>query len=252
MRPLLSCSAILFNDKLLVTFHSDTSLPKDIFVWRSFKQDAPTITKNIQDYHNANERRMLFLSPEGVIVDFGEKDKEYINECRKFCVDQGYTPFEYVLTPRYKGSMCLLQQVQKSSSPVVSVCVAYVRDGKLLNCSLLSPDRIVPDIYTLNQGIGGSPVHIYFHLKRMNVAQDMNDPKGFMMENYKEKDTLLEYVICQQSCSLDAISNEKLSTLISPSTLTENGNDRFRLEHSILRPSSRSSKATIMNAWHIN
>ena len=154
-------------------------------------------------------------------MDFGEKDKEYINECRKFCVDQGYTPFEYVLTPRYKykGSMCLLQQVQKSSSPVVLVCVAYVRDGKLLNCSLLSPDCIVPAIYTLNQGIGGSPVDVYFHLKRMNVAQDMNDPKGFMMENYKEKDALLKYVICQQSCSLDAVSNVQLSTHTSPSLL---------------------------------
>ena len=87
--------------------------------------------------------------------------------------------------------MSLLQQVQKSSGPVISICMAYVRNGKLLNCSLLSPDRIVPDIYTLNQGIGGSPVHIYIHLKRMRIAQDTNDPKAFMMENYREKNELL-------------------------------------------------------------
>lgn len=37
----------------------------DIFVWRSFLRDAPTIEANINDFHDANENRMLFLSPEG-------------------------------------------------------------------------------------------------------------------------------------------------------------------------------------------
>mmetsp|Transcript_1001 Transcript_1001/g.1361 ORF Transcript_1001/g.1361 Transcript_1001/m.1361 type:complete len:200 (+) Transcript_1001:898-1497(+) len=49
---------------------------RDIFVWRSFKQDAPTIKMNIQDFIVAREKRMLFLSPEGVVVDFGTKDFE--------------------------------------------------------------------------------------------------------------------------------------------------------------------------------
>ena len=48
----------------------------DIFVWRSFKQDASTIQNNIQDFITAREKRMLFLSPEGVVVDFGTKDFE--------------------------------------------------------------------------------------------------------------------------------------------------------------------------------
>jgi len=163
----------------------------DIFVWRSFKQDAQTITNNIETFHKAETNRMLFLSPEGVVVDFSPKDVEYIHACRTFCQEQNYKPFDYVLTPRYKGSMCLLQQTQKNSGPVVSICLAYVRDGKLLNCKLLSSGRSVPDIYTLNAGIGGSPVDIYIHLKRLNIAQDLNDPKAFMMENYKEKDELL-------------------------------------------------------------
>jgi len=75
---------------------------QDIFVWRSFKQDAPTIKRNIEDFHNADEHRMIFLSPEGVVVDFGSKDMEYIEACRTFCLDQSYKPFDYVLTPRYK------------------------------------------------------------------------------------------------------------------------------------------------------
>jgi hypothetical protein len=189
----------------------------DIFVWRSFLRDAPTIKENICDFHSAEERRMLFLSPEGgslhcflclnalpliislispvngsgVVVDFGPKDMEYVAACRQFCVDQNYQPFDYVLTPRYKGSMTLLRQVRDCQGPVVSVCLAFIRDGKLLNCNLLSPDRVIPDIYTLNQGIGGKPVDIFIHLKRMHIAQDMNEPKQFMMENYKEKNAIL-------------------------------------------------------------
>ena len=124
-------------------------------------------------------------------MDFSQKDMEYVEHCRQFCIHQKYEPFEYVLTPRYKGSMTLLRQVQNSGGPIVSVCIAFVRDGKLLNCKLLSPDRVIPDIYTLNQGIGGTPVDVYIHLKRMHIAQDMKDPKQFMMENYKEKDAIL-------------------------------------------------------------
>ena len=51
---------------------------RDIFVWRSFKQDAPTIQRNIQDFIVVREKRMLFLSPEGVVVDFGPKDRSIV------------------------------------------------------------------------------------------------------------------------------------------------------------------------------
>eukprot|EP00986_Skeletonema_menzelii_P011377 scaffold5835_cov144-Skeletonema_menzelii.AAC.7 len=47
---------------------------RDIFVWRSFKHDAPTIESNIYEF--VREKRMLFLSPEGVVVDYGPKDVE--------------------------------------------------------------------------------------------------------------------------------------------------------------------------------
>lgn len=115
---------------------------------------------------------------------------EYVAQCRQFCIDQKYEPFEYVLTPRYKGSVTLLQQVQDCEGPVVSVCTAFIRDGKLLNCNLQSPNRVIPDIYTLNQGIGGgSAVDVYIHLKRMEITE--SDPKQSMLENYKEKDAIL-------------------------------------------------------------
>ena len=49
---------------------------RDIFVWRSFKHDAPTIETNIYEFNVVREKRMLFLSPEGVVVDYGPKDVE--------------------------------------------------------------------------------------------------------------------------------------------------------------------------------
>ena len=195
------CEALIQFMPLIGTYRK--LVARDIFVWRSFKQDAPTIEENISEFHAAGEKRMLFLSPEGVVVDFGPKDVAYIQSCRQFCIQNSFSPFDYVLTPRYKGSMCLLQQVEDnvaaSSSvkcprtlPVISVCNAFVRGGKLLNCSLLSPDRVVPDIYTLNQGIGGEPVDIYIHLKPLLVPQDLNDPKSLMLQNYKEKNEILK------------------------------------------------------------
>jgi len=93
-------------------------------------------------------------------------------------------PFEYVLTTRYKAPLCLLQNVK---GPIISVCIAYVRDGKLQNCKLLSPDRVVPDIYTLNEGVGGSPVEVYIHLKIMEIAQDVSDPKQPFGELQRER-----------------------------------------------------------------
>jgi len=164
----------------------------DIFVWRSFDKDAPTIKKNISSFKRYNEQRMLFLSPEGVIVDHDEKDMKYILQCRQFSINNGYTPFEYVLTPRYKGTTCLLDQID-GDGPFVSACLVFVRDGKLLNCKLLSPNRVIPDIYDLNQGIAGKPVSIYVHVRMMEIKNDDQfDAKARLMEEYKWKDSILK------------------------------------------------------------
>ena len=163
----------------------------DIFVWRSFDKDESTIKRNILNFHEVSEQRMLFLSPEGVIVDYGEQDINYIHECREFAKNNGFKPLDYVLTPRYKGTSCLLQQVARGG-PVVSICLAFVRNGRMLNCKLLSEDRVVPDIYDLNQGIAGAPVDIYIHLRRINVDPASSfDAKAVLMNDYAWKDSVL-------------------------------------------------------------
>lgn len=167
----------------------------DIFVSRSFLSDQHKIKNNLMDFQAASEQRMLFLSPEGVIVDHGEHDMKYVQNCRDFAAASGFKPFDYVLTPRYKGTNCLLQQVE-DGGPVVSICVAFVRKGKLLNCKLLSPNRVVPDIYDLNQGIAGAPVDIYIHLRRININANPIDSSGFdaktvLMNDSAWKDSVL-------------------------------------------------------------
>jgi len=172
---------------------------QDIFVSRSFVKDESTIKNNLKEFHQEAEKRMLFLSPEGVIVDHGEKDQSYIHACRDFAKRNDMKPFDYVLTPRYKGTNCLLEHIG-SRGPLISICLVFVRDGKLLNCKLLSPDRVVPDIYDLNQGIAGAPVSIYIHLRKINVdCCDHNnknkikkiDAKSVLLNEYVWKDSVL-------------------------------------------------------------
>ena len=164
----------------------------DIFVWRSFKKDEPAIKKNISAFLQAEESRMLFLSPEGVVVDnVFEKDTKYIHECRSFCIKQGYKPLDYVLTPRYKGTACLLEQVSGGGC-LISLCLVFVRDGKLLNCKLLSDSRVIPDLYDLNQGISGKPISIFIHARKLQVSDsEIFDPKSVLMAEYEWKDTVI-------------------------------------------------------------
>jgi hypothetical protein len=164
----------------------------DIFVWRSMNRDETTIRKNIAEIQRSGEPRMLILSPEGVVVDYGAKDMDYVHECRRFCTTYGVKPFEYVLTPRHKGTTCLLDQINEGG-PFVSGCLVFVREGQLLNCKLLSPERVIPDIYDLNQGIAGKPISIYVHLRLMDPKNGHDfDAKAQLMEEYAWKDSILE------------------------------------------------------------
>ncbi len=163
---------------------------EDVFVDRSFKIDKVNISQNLNDFHDTETERMLYLSPEGVVVDYGERDQKYMRDCREFCKSFGMEPFDYVLTPRYKGQTVLVEHVKKGGT-IVSICTAFVRDGKLLNCEMLSDERVIPDIYTLCTGIGGKPVHIYINLEELHFDAD-SDIKTIMMKDYERKNTLLK------------------------------------------------------------
>jgi len=167
---------------------------EDVFVDRSFNVDKINIATNLDSFHNDDISRQMYLSPEGVVVDFGERDQKYVQACREFCTDFGMEPFDYVLTPRYKGQTVLCNQIKdigKGLGTIASITTAFVRDGKLLNCEMTSDQRVIPDIYSLCSGVGGSPVHIYIHLHELYFNPD-SDIKTIMMKDYERKNTVLK------------------------------------------------------------
>merc|ERR1712046_387636 len=142
---------------------------EDIFVWRSFKQDQKNIENNISSFHKTQAGRLLFMSPEGAIVDYDPVDMQYVADCQNFCRQCNVEPFEYLLTPRYKGLTVLGQHSRDNN---VSVTMAYVSQGQLLNERLFSPKRVVPDIFTTLRG--GLSVHTQYHY--MGGLEASGDP----------------------------------------------------------------------------
>lgn len=161
-------------------------LCEDIFVWRSFKVDKPRIDANITSFKRTHTTRQLFLAIEGAIVDKGEFDRQYIEECRSFCEAQGYAPFEYVLTPRYKGVHALAQHAGDELYAVTNV---FVQDGKLLNCKLDDPARVVPDLYYLL----ANPMTVTAYFERIQIGADQERAKRACMDNYKHRDELIAH-----------------------------------------------------------
>lgn len=168
---------------------------EDIFVARSFKQDSVSIIKTIDMFKKSGTKLMYFLAPEGHIVDQNALGRKYLADCQEFCRAQGYKPFEYVLTPRYKG-INVLQHHVSDGGEVGSVTMALVQNGKLLQSKLLSPDYVIADLYTAFAGIGGSPVIVYLFLKKLHLPGVAADDAGegvkkVLMDDYAWKDECL-------------------------------------------------------------
>jgi len=169
----------------------------DIFVKRSFKQDRVEIQRWIRNMRQTNIPCLLFLAPEGMIVDTTSKrnalGRKYLLNCRNFCEQQGYPKFEYVLTPRYKGISVLKEHANAVGGDIVSATMAFTRDGKLLNNRLDSPSREIPDLYAVYAGLFGKPLIVYAHLHKIELCDEPAELKRIMMEDYLRKDKLLKH-----------------------------------------------------------
>jgi len=170
---------------------------EDIFVSRSFKHDRVVISKRVRNMRRATHPSMLFVAPEGMIVDITSKRNvvgtKYLANCQQFCKDQGYPMFDYVLTPRYKGISVLKEHTDAVGGVILTAILAYTRDGKLLNRRLDSSAREIPDLYTLYAGISGSPIIVYAHIRTIELSNDPVKLKHIMMKDYERKDKLLKY-----------------------------------------------------------
>jgi len=170
---------------------------EDIFVRRSFKSDRVLISKRVENMRRATHPCMIFVAPEGMVVDTTSKrnvaGKLYLANCQQFCKDEGYPIFEYVLTPRYKGISVLKEHTDAVGGKTLTAILAYTRDGKLLNQRLDSWEREIPDLYTLYAGIAGSPIIVYAHIRTIELSDDPTELKRIMMKDYERKDKLMKY-----------------------------------------------------------
>jgi len=170
---------------------------EDIFVERSFNSDRKVISKRVSNMRRAGHPCQLFLAPEGMIVDTTSKrnaiGKLYLENCRTFCKEQGYPKFDYVLTPRYKGISVLKEHTEAVGGTILSVTMAFTRDGKMLNTGLDNPEREIPDLYAVYAGMISSPIKVYVHTKKISLSDDPAEIKKIMMGDYARKDKLLKY-----------------------------------------------------------
>lgn len=195
-----------FTTMLMPIFGWSRGLFGDIFLRRTFHRDGPRILDNIKSFKEAKVDRVIFLAPEGAIVDPGvEKDAEYVQQCSKFMLDHDRRPLKYLLTPRYKG-----MQLVTTHNPegIFSVTMAFVcrdkdsvqvdeltgaaRGGCLCSRPLDDPARVIPDLHTIFRG----GLHVFTHIVKVPGEKMSNDdPKGVrdtLLDDYARKDALLQ------------------------------------------------------------
>mmetsp|Transcript_3997 Transcript_3997/g.5612 ORF Transcript_3997/g.5612 Transcript_3997/m.5612 type:complete len:520 (-) Transcript_3997:527-2086(-) len=190
----------------------------DIFLRRTFHRDARRINQNIQAFHKANVSRMIFVAPEGAIVDPGvSKDAIYVTQCQQFMYQQQRPILNFLLTPRYKGIQLLSSHCQddatfsvtmsfvcransssstatktffrNSNSPNVLIHNNCVTGGELCTRALSDSERIVPDLHTVFRG----GLHVFCHIHPMHIPQTAtNDQvRDLLLDDYQRKDSLL-------------------------------------------------------------
>lgn len=195
---------------LMPVFGWSRGLFGDIFLRRTFHRDGPRITRNIESFHAAGVDRVLFLAPEGAIVDPGvPRDSEYIDQCGAFLRKLGRPALKYVLTPRYKGmqliashapdnlfsvTMSFVARGDAGEGPVVvDPETSAVSGGFACTRPLADAKRVVPDLHTVFSG----GLNVFCHIHKSDGAKLSADAPGAvvrdaLLDDYARKDALLE------------------------------------------------------------
>ena len=164
------------------------NLCEDIYVSRSFDKDKNIILNNINSYKKDNISRDIFFSPEGVIADKNTYDISMIEDCNNFCNKNNMKKFQYVLTPRYKGLNCLIDDNNK----YYALTVAYIKNNKLMNSKLNDITREVPDLITLLKY--DLQVYIYGKEIKINSINNTEKIKRKLLNIYKKHDKYLKKI----------------------------------------------------------
>lgn len=151
----------------------------DILLQRAFHKDGPRILDNIKRFHDSGVQRCIFLAPEGTIADPGSaSDEDYIANCHAFMDAMKKPRNKYLLTPRYKGMTTF---VTHSPNAVAAATLAFVEGwptiepktgavvgGNLCTRALASPDRSIPDLFTIFTG----GLTIFVNFQGLDVTND--------------------------------------------------------------------------------
>jgi len=195
-----------FTTMLMPIFGWSRGLFGDIFLRRTFHRDEKRIRSNIRSFKDASVDRVLFLAPEGAIVDPGvAKDAEYVAQCDKFMGDHGRQPLKYLLTPRYKGMQLVAKHNPRG---IFSVTMAFVckdtdavkvdpltgqaSGGCLCSRPLDDPARVIPDLHTIFRG----GLHCFTHIlhvdgDRLKETSPGSEVRDALLDDYARKDALL-------------------------------------------------------------
>ncbi|KAJ8614050.1 hypothetical protein CTAYLR_005841 [Chrysophaeum taylorii] len=178
----------------------------DVFLRRAFHRDGARIRANVSSFHEAGVDRMMFVAPEGAIVDPGvPKDEDYVKQCRAFARALGREGLKFLLTPRYKGIQLLALHAPDAVFSVTMTfrCRSTVgpkRDveidasgkatgGELCTRALDDPRRVVPDLHTIFRG----GLHVFCHIHRLHLSPEASSAKvrDSLIADYERKDRLL-------------------------------------------------------------
>ena len=195
----------------------------DIFLRRTFHRDAQRISSNIAAFHAARVHRMIFVAPEGAIVDPGiEKDDRYVQQCRSFMTTNlQRPPLKYLLTPRYKGIQILAHHAPDATfsvtmafackghssqrrriiplglsggggrNVIIDPKTSRVTGGELCTRPLDDPLRVVPDLHTIFRG----GLHVFCHIHKLSLPLTATNDviRDLLVSDYERKDNLLEH-----------------------------------------------------------
>lgn len=177
----------------------------DIFLRRTFHRDGKRIAANLQSFHEAGVRRMIFVAPEGAIVDPGvAKDAAYVSLCKAFMSDRGRPELKFLLTPRYKGIQLLACHAPTSTYSVTMAFRCHSTEvpdaavgidpttgaaigGELCTQPLDHPRRVVPDLHTIFRG----GLHVFCHIHTLHLPADADGVRDALIADYERKDSLL-------------------------------------------------------------
>lgn len=221
-----------YTKMIMPVFGWSRFLHGDIFLLRTFHRDHKRILDNLRSFHEAKVSRMLFVAPEGAIVDPGVvRDEEYVEQCESFMKSLGRDNLRYLLTPRFKGMQLLSTHAPRSAYSVTMAfrCPSHssndddreesfvsidaqsgrARGGELCTRRLDDPLRIIPDMHTVFRG----GLHVFCHVHRIDMPTDAthHQVRDLLIADYERKDSLLREFETHGRFSCD--DDYKLTTL---------------------------------------